>query len=70
MNIEDLIDGSILELFPNLGMTVYSQGCKCELLGVDISNGASVRIIDNYQKGPYQIGQILNCKQFAVEKVD
>lgn len=65
--IEKLEQGNIKALFPNLGMTVYSKGCKCELIAVTVNGTATMRVIENYNK-MYKIGATITDASFLIEK--
>lgn len=66
-DIDNLVEGNINALFPNLGMTVYSHGCKCELVAVTKNGTATMEVIENYNK-TYKIGAIIHDRSFLIEK--
>lgn len=65
--IDNLVQGDIKALFPNLGMTVYSNGCKCELIAVTVNGTATMEVIENYNK-MYKVGAIITDASFLIEK--
>ncbi len=71
--IDNLVQGDIRALFPNLGMTVYSNGCKCEIVAVTVCAGApnsgtvTMEVIENYNK-MYKVGAKITDASFLIEK--
>lgn len=65
--IDNLVQGDTKALFPNLGMTVYSNGCKCELIAVTVNGTVTMEVIENYNK-MYKVGAKITDASFLIEK--
>lgn len=61
-----LEQGEIKSLFPNLGMQVISNGCICEIIGVN-NQSLQLRVIEGF-KSSYPSGVTFWQSGFLIEK--
>ena len=66
-NDNELEQGCIKTLFPNLGMQVISNGCICEIIGVN-NQSLQLRVVDGF-KSSYPIGATFWQSSFLIEKI-